>query len=95
MQAVLDDWRTAPVNERTKAMLGFLETLSMTPDAVTAKDMAPLRAAGLNDAAIEEAIHVSTLFNVYVRLADAFEFHIPDEIGFEKSATSLLKRGYL
>jgi uncharacterized peroxidase-related enzyme len=92
---VLDDWRTAPIDERTRAMLGFLEKLTMSPDAVTGKDVAPLRVLGLSDAAIEDAIHVCTLFNVYVRLADAFEFHIPDEFGFEQGATSLLKRGYL
>lgn len=74
-------------------MLGFLEKLALTPDAVNAQDIAPLRAAGLSDAAIEDAIHVCTLFSVYVRLADTFEFDIPDD-GFEKSATSLLTRGY-
>jgi alkylhydroperoxidase family enzyme len=75
-------------------MLGFLEKLVRTPSAVTAQDVAPLRAAGLSHAAIEDAIHVCTLFSVYVRLADAFGFEIPDEVGFEKSATSLLTRGY-
>ena len=75
-------------------MLGFLEKLALTPEDVNAQDIEPLRAAGLSDAAIEEAIHVCTLFSVYVRLADTFEFDIPDEVGFEKSATSLLTRGY-
>jgi uncharacterized peroxidase-related enzyme len=91
---VLRDWRSAPVDERTRAMLGFLETLTLTPDALGAADVAPLRAAGLSDAAIEDAIHVCTLFNVYDRLADSFEFDIPEQEGFEQGATSLLKRGY-
>ena len=75
-------------------MLGFLEKLTLTPEALTAKDIAPVRAAGVSEAAIEDAIHVCTLFSVYVRLADTFAFDIPDEVGFEKSATSLLTRGY-
>lgn len=91
---MLDDWRTAPVDARTRAMLGFLEKLTLTPDTLTPADVAPLKAVGLREAAIEDAIHVCTLFNVYVRLADAFGFHIPDASGFEKSATSLLSRGY-
>ena len=76
-------------------MLGFLETLTLRPEALSVGDVAPLRAAGLSDAAIEDAIHVCTLFNVYDRLADAFEFAIPEQEGFEQSATMLLKRGYV
>ena len=94
MRAVLQDWRSAPIDERTRAMLAFIEKLTLTPDSLTAADVSPLRQAGLSDAAIEDAIHVCTLFNVYDRLADAFEFDIPDDAGFEQSATNLLRRGY-
>ncbi|MEJ2501945.1 MAG: hypothetical protein P8177_01295 [Gemmatimonadota bacterium] len=75
-------------------MLGFLEKLTLDPEAVTAEDVEPLRAAGLSDEAITDAIHVSTLFAVYTRLADTFEFDIPDSAGFAQGAVSLLKRGY-
>jgi len=95
VQAALADWRTAPVSGRTRAMLGFLEKLTLTPEAVTADDARALRSAGLSEAAIEDAIQVCTLFNVYDRLADSFAFHIPDEHGFAQSATTLLKRGYV
>jgi uncharacterized peroxidase-related enzyme len=95
VQAALDDWRTAPLDPRTKAMLGFLEKLTLHPEAVGAADIEPLRAAGLGDADIEDAIHVCTLFSVYDRLADSFRFEIPDERGFAMSANMLLKRGYL
>lgn len=91
---MLADWRTAPIDERTRAMLAFLEKLTLTPDALTAADVVPLRAAGLGDAAIEDAIHACVLFNVYDRLADALEFAIPDQEGFEQSAARLLSRGY-
>lgn len=94
MDAVLEDWRTAPLDERTRAMLAFIEKLTLRPDEVTTDDIGPLRAAGLGDAAIEDAIHVCTLFNVYDRLADSFEFDIPEQAGFEQSATMLLRRGY-
>lgn len=95
MQAVLEDWRAAPVDARTRAMLGFIEKLTHTPEAMSAADIAPLRAARLSDAAIEDAIHVCSLFSVYDRLADTFEFDIPDARGFDLSATSLLTRGYV
>lgn len=75
-------------------MLGFLEKLTLTPETLSAGDVVPLRRAGLSDGAIEDAIHVCALFNVYDRLADSFEFDIPEQEGFEQGATSLLKRGY-
>jgi alkylhydroperoxidase family enzyme len=94
VQAVLDDWRSAPVEANLRSALAFIEKLTLDPASVTAADIAPMRAAGLRDAAIEDAIHVCTLFNIYDRLADSFEFEIPDEHGFAMSATMLLKRGY-
>jgi uncharacterized peroxidase-related enzyme len=95
VQAALENWRTAPIDARLRAMLGFLEKLTLSPDSLTAADARQLRSAGLSDAAIEDAIHVCTLFSVYDRLADALEFDIPDEKGFAQSATMLLKRGYV
>jgi uncharacterized peroxidase-related enzyme len=95
VDAALDNWRTAAIDARTRAMLGFLEKLTLDPDALTSADIASLRAAGLSDPAIEDAIHVNALFSVYTRLADTFEFAIPDAEGFEQGATTLLRRGYV
>lgn len=94
MQAALTDYRTAPLDAKVRAMLGFIEKLTLDPEAITPGDAAVLRAAGISDAAVEDAVHVCTLFSVYDRLADAFGFDIPDEKGFAQSAASLLKRGY-
>ena len=94
VKAVLDDWRTAPIDAKLRATLGFLEKLTLHPDAVTPDDIVPLRREGVSDAAIEEAIHVCVLFNIYDRLADSFNFHIPDQEGFDASGRSLLSRGY-
>ena len=94
VDAALADWRTAPLDARVTAMLGFLETMTLAPESLTAAHVRPLREAGLSDAAIEDAVHVCALFNVYDRLADSLEFEIPDESSFAMSATMLLKRGY-
>jgi alkylhydroperoxidase family enzyme len=72
IQAVLADWRAAPVREEIRATLGFLEKLALRPDEVSAEDIAPLRRAGVSDEGIEEAIAVCTVFNVAVRVADSF-----------------------
>lgn len=94
MQQVLGEWRTAPVGERLRAMLGFLEKLTLEPASVTAADVAPLRAVGLSDAAIEDAIHATVLFNIYDRMADTLEFDVPGAEAFAADAKMLLRRGY-
>lgn len=75
-------------------MLRFLEKLTLRPLEVTAGDIDPLRRAGLSDEAVEDAIHATALFNIYDRMADTLEFHIPERASFEQGADMLLKRGY-
>jgi uncharacterized peroxidase-related enzyme len=94
VQAVLADWRTAAINEKLRAMLGFLEKLTLSPDRVGPEDMVPLRAVGLSDEAIEDAIYVCAYFNLIDRLADSFKFDLLDAEGYGRSAVSLLTRGY-
>ena len=94
MEQVLDDWRTAPIAEPLRAMLGFLEKLTLEPAAVTAADVVPIRAAGLTDPAIADAIHVAALFNIYDRMADTLGFEVPGPESFAYSAKVLLRRGY-
>jgi len=91
---VLDDWHTAPIAEPLRAMLGFLQKLTLEPSTVTSRDVVPLRAMGLSDAAIEDAIHVAVLFNMYDRMADALDFDVPGPESFAYGAKTLLTRGY-
>jgi len=92
--AVLDDWRSAPIGEKLRATLGFLERLTLSPGEVTPADVASLRAAGLSDQAIEDAIQVCVLFNLIDRVADALNFEVPSPASFAQSANIVLKRGY-
>ena len=92
---MLADWRTASIDDRLRTTLGFLEKLTLRPNDVRPADLAPLRAAGASDAAIEDAINVCALFNIYDRLADALGWYLPDRAGYAASAQNLMKRGYL
>ncbi len=94
MQRILEDWRSAPLDPRLRVTLGFLEKLTLEPGSVTAADVGPLRALGLSDEAIEDAIHATVLFNIYDRMADTLEFDIPPREGFAQGASRLLARGY-
>ena len=91
---MLADWRTAPVDPKVRATLGFLEKLTLAPAELRPADVEPLRRAGVSDAAIEDAIHVCVLFNVYDRLADSLSFHLPGPDGYAASGRSLMQRGY-
>ena len=91
---MLNDWRTAPIDAKLRATLGFLEKLTLEPGEVHPTDVEPMRAAGVSDAAIEDAIHACVLFNVYDRMADALKFHLPNAAGYAASGRSLMKRGY-
>lgn len=94
VEAVLKDWRTAPVDAKLRATLGFLEKLTLKPGEVRPVDVEPMRTAGVSDAAIEDAIHACVLFNVYDRMADSLNFHVPGPAGMAASGRSLLTRGY-
>lgn len=95
VKAVLADYRTAPIPENLRAMLAFLEKLTLNPAEVGPADIEPLRAAGLTDEAIEDAIHVNALFSVINRIADSLGFDLPAQEGYEAAARMLLKSGYL
>jgi alkylhydroperoxidase family enzyme len=85
VQAVLADWHTAPVSEKLRGALAFLEKLTLTPETVGAEDVRAARTAGVSDAALREAIYVCFLFSTMDRLADAF--------GFEVAGAEELNRG--
>lgn len=70
-EAVQRDWRTAPLDARQRAMCEYAEKLTRAPREMTAADLEPLRAAGLSDAAILDAVEVIGYFNYANRVADA------------------------
>jgi alkylhydroperoxidase family enzyme len=92
---VLDDWHTAPVSEQLRAMLGFLEKVTLTPSDVTPEDVIPLRTLGINDQAIEDALVVCALFNIIDRMADSLNVEIPSPEVFAYTGEMLLLHGYI
>jgi hypothetical protein len=76
-------------------MLGYLEKVTLDPDHVTSDDADAVRATGLSDEAITDAVHVCAMFQIYDRLADAMAWHIPGDPSFWANQTRyLLKFGY-
>lgn len=76
------------------AMLRFLRTMTLTPDALGPADARAVREAGVSREAMEDALHVAMMFNVINRVADGLGFHVPDDEAFAASAKMLLRFGY-
>ena len=91
---MLADWRTAPVSEPLRATLGFLARLTLEPDAVGADDVAAVRAAGVSDDALVDAVAVCALFNTIDRIADSLDFHVPPREEADRVAPRFFAAGY-
>lgn len=94
VEAALADWRTAPVSERVRAMLGFLEKMTLHPASLGPGDAALLRQAGISAQAIEDAVYTCVAFNAIVRLADTFEFAVSSPEAFYQSGPAMYHGGY-
>lgn len=94
MQAVLEDWESAPVDERTRATLGFLRKLTLAPAEVGPADVEPVRQAGVGDEAIVDAIHVCVLFNIINRVTDALGVEALTDEKFDRGADFILRSYY-
>ena len=94
MAAVLEDWRTAPIDEPTRATLGFLEKLTLAPADVLAEDVAALQKAGVKDEAIVDAIYVCALFDTINRIADGLGVELLTREKFRSGAALVLEVGY-
>ena len=88
------DWRTAPVTQELRATLGFLEKLTLHPADVTREDADAVRAAGVSEEAVIDAIHVCALFSMIVRLADSLGWDVPSFESFSERADAMLASGY-
>jgi alkylhydroperoxidase family enzyme len=93
-EAVERDWRTAPIDDRLRATLGFIEKLTLRPGELTHEDADDVLAAGVTREALVDAIHVAALFNMIVRLADSLGWDVPDFEEFYARADRMLASGY-
>lgn len=77
VRAALDDWRTAPINPKLRAALGYLEKVTTRPDEVTAADARAALDVGLSEEALREVVYVCFVFSVLNRCMEAFGFPAP------------------
>ena len=67
VEAVLQDYRTAPIGAREKALFAFIEKMNRHSSVLRQEDVDEAKAAGWSDEAIYDAITVCALFNFSLR----------------------------
>jgi uncharacterized peroxidase-related enzyme len=93
-QAVGDDWADGRFGPRATAAARFVESLTREPDSVGAADVATVRAAGVDDEALAEAVYIAFVFNTINRIADALDFSYRSERDRVRGARILRRNGY-
>jgi alkylhydroperoxidase family enzyme len=71
------DLDAAGLDARHRLLLEFVETVTRHAYRVTDEQVQGLREAGWSDEQIAEAVYDAALFNLFVRLADAFDIEPP------------------
>jgi len=94
VDATLSDFRTAPITERLKAVLIFLEIMTLRPMELTPEHANAVLRAGVSADGLKDAIGVGAIFNIVTRYADALDFLLLTADEFKRAADMLLKRGY-
>jgi uncharacterized peroxidase-related enzyme len=69
--ALKEDYRTAPISERDRAMLDFVAQLTTDATRITPADHERLRAHGFDDRARLQITLIASWFNYINRVADA------------------------
>ena len=80
-------------------MLGYLEAVTLRPANMRTEDAGVVRAAGVSDQAMVDALLVCAYFNLIDRLADSFGFtpisHVIGHEGLMRREAEFLERGYV
>jgi alkylhydroperoxidase family enzyme len=92
--AVVADWRTAPLRPELHAALVFLETMTLRPEELTRADAEAAYAAGVSPQALRDAASVCALFSMIVRLADSLGWDVPEWERLQARAPAMLEGGY-
>jgi uncharacterized peroxidase-related enzyme len=94
VDAVLADFRSAPITEALKGALEFLQIMTLRPMELSVDHASEALRSGVTNDALQDAAAVAALFNIIARYTDALDFAMPTAAEFDRAADMLLKRGY-
>lgn len=94
MDAVLEDYTTAPITDAEKALLAYIHKVNCDCASVSQPDIDALHAQRWTDEAIYDAVMVCGLFNFYNRWVDATGVHEMSAHEHALSGKRLATEGY-
>ena len=94
VDAVLNDYRTAPISEKERAMFALIARMVEDSTTITHADADAVRAAGWSDEALYDAITVCALFQFYNNWIDATGVSDMPAFAYEMSGKRLATMGY-
>ena len=92
---MLNDYRTAPIDDREKVLFAFIEKMNEQSNLVTREDIDRVKAAGWSEEAIYDAISVCALFKFYNAWIDASGVHDLPAGAYEMSGKRMAAEGYI
>ena len=92
---MLADYRTAPLDDRHKALFAFVEKMNAQSNTILRDDIDRLKAAGWTEEAIYDAITVCALFKFYNAWIDATGVHDMPAAAYAMSGKRLAAQGYI
>ena len=95
VDAVLNDYRTAPIDDREKALWAFIEQMNWESSRLRQEDIDTVKAAGWSDEALYDAITVCALFNFYNKWIDATGVSDMPAAAYAASGERLATFGYV
>jgi len=95
VDAVLQDYRTAPIDDREKALFAFLDKMNHHSSQLRKEDVDEAKASGWSDEALYDAVTVCALFNFYNKWIDGSGVSDMPGAAYAASGRRLATRGYV
>jgi len=95
VDAVLQDYRTAPIDNREKALFAFLDKMNRHSSQLRKEDVDEAKAAGWSDEALYDAVTVCALFNFYNKWIDGSGVSDMPAAAYAASGRRLATGGYV
>ena len=92
---MLEDHRTAPIDDKRKALFTFVEKMNAASTSIGPADIEALERAGWTQEAIYDAITVCALFNFYNKWIDATGVQDMPAAGYAMTGERLAEGGYV
>jgi len=96
VDAVKQDFKTAPVSPKLKALLAIAAKVQESGTHVTGADVEAARAAGATDTEIHDAVLIAAAFSMFNRYVDGLATFTPrDEASYDQMGQRMARDGYV